>query len=207
MANFLDKNGLQYFWSKIKTALNGKSDVNHSHSYNDLSDQPDIPDKMHYYGTCSTSASTSEKIVTTTNGGLILRTGTVVDVFFNYGNSSSIPKLNVDDSGTINIVNAGGTINSHLWRNGEVVRFVYNGSRWYLTSKSKADTTYWGITKLSDSVNSTSTTMAATANAVKEAYDLANNQKSSITALQTRVTVLENELEEIDARITALENK
>lgn len=44
---FLDKNGLTYAWTKIKayitTALAGKADANHGHSYNDLSDKPTIP--------------------------------------------------------------------------------------------------------------------------------------------------------------------
>ena len=44
---FLDKNGLTYAWSKIKayinTAMAGKADATHGHSYNDLSDKPTIP--------------------------------------------------------------------------------------------------------------------------------------------------------------------
>lgn len=55
---FLDKNGLTYFWNKIKTLLNGKSNTGHTHSasevsglkvvatsgsYNDLINKPTIP--------------------------------------------------------------------------------------------------------------------------------------------------------------------
>lgn len=39
----LDKAGLTYLWSKIKTKLNGKADTVHKHSYNDLNDKPTIP--------------------------------------------------------------------------------------------------------------------------------------------------------------------
>ena len=39
----LDKAGLAYLWSKLKAKLNGKSDVGHTHSYNDLSNKPTIP--------------------------------------------------------------------------------------------------------------------------------------------------------------------
>lgn len=39
-----------------------------------------------------------------------------------------------------------------------------------------ASTSAYGVTKLSDATNSTSTTLAATANAVKQAYDLANGK-------------------------------
>lgn len=38
----LDKAGLTYLWSKLKAKLNGKSDVGHTHSYNDLSNKPTI---------------------------------------------------------------------------------------------------------------------------------------------------------------------
>lgn len=40
---YLDKTGLTYFWSKIKAKLNDKSDIGHTHSYNDLSNKPTIP--------------------------------------------------------------------------------------------------------------------------------------------------------------------
>lgn len=45
-----------------------------------------------------------------------------------------------------------------------------------VTGKPSASTTVAGIVQLNDAVNSTSTTQAATANAVKKAYDLANGK-------------------------------
>ena len=39
----LDEKGLSYLWNKIKASLNGKSDVGHKHSYNDLDNKPTIP--------------------------------------------------------------------------------------------------------------------------------------------------------------------
>lgn len=39
----LNETGLSYLWSKIKALLNNKSDVGHSHSYNELSNKPTIP--------------------------------------------------------------------------------------------------------------------------------------------------------------------
>ena len=68
-----------------------------------------------------------------------------------------------------------------MWRSGEVVLFVYNGSYWELISKSTATTTYYGLTKLSSSVTSTSTTLAATASAVKAAYDRQDFDEISLT--------------------------
>ena len=57
--------------------------------------------------------------------------------------------------------------------------FVYDGSYWELVSKSTATTSYYGLTKLSSSTSSTSTALAATASAVKAAYD--RNSWDSIT--------------------------
>jgi predicted component of type VI protein secretion system len=47
-----------------------------------------------------------------------------------------------------------------------------------------ATTSKYGVTKLSDATNSTSTTLAATANAVKQAYDLANSYKGTVTSIK-----------------------
>jgi len=46
--------------------------------------------------------------------------------------------------------------------------------------------------QLSDDVNSTSTALAATANAVKKTYDRTTTNANNITALTTRVTNLES---------------
>ncbi len=46
-----------------------------------------------------------------------------------------------------------------------------------------ATTSAYGVTQLSDSVSSASTSLAATANAVKTAYDLANEKQSPATTL------------------------
>lgn len=43
-----------------------------------------------------------------------------------------------------------------------------------------ATTGLYGVTKLSDAINSTSTSLAATANAVKKAYDLAASKTSNV---------------------------
>lgn len=52
-----------------------------------------------------------------------------------------------------------------------------------------ASTTVYGVTKLYDATDSTSTVLAATANAVKKAYDLANGKgNGTITAVQANGT-------------------
>lgn len=123
-----------------------------------------------YYGTCATAAATVAKVVTCS--GFVLETGATIAVKFTYYNTGASPTLNVNSTGAIAIKQYGSTAAStYMWRSGEVVLFAYNGSYWELISKSTATTTYYGLTKLSSSVTSTSTTLAATASAVKQAYD------------------------------------
>lgn len=47
-----------------------------------------------------------------------------------------------------------------------------------------ASTSAYGVTKLSSATNSTSTSLAATASAVKAAYDLANSYKGTVTSVK-----------------------
>ena len=130
----------------------------------------DIDVPPFYYGTCATAAATVAKVVTCS--GFVLETGATIAVKFTYYNTGASPTLNVNSTGAIAIKQYGSTAAStYMWRSGEVVLFVYNGSYWELISKSTATTTYYGLTKLSSSVTSTSTTLAATASAVKQAYD------------------------------------
>lgn len=51
-----------------------------------------------------------------------------------------------------------------------------------------ANTGTYGVTKLSSATNSTSTTLAATASAVKAAYDLANSYKGTVTGVKINGT-------------------
>ena len=51
-----------------------------------------------------------------------------------------------------------------------------------------ASTSAYGVTKLSSATNSTSTTLAATASAVKSAYDLANSYKGTVTGVKLNGT-------------------
>lgn len=60
--------------------------------------------------------------------------------------------------------------------------FVYNGSYWEMISKATATTTYYGLAKLSSSVTSTSTALAANAYAVKLAYDRSDFDSITLTS-------------------------
>ena len=129
-----------------------------------------------WYGTCTTAAATAAKVVTTTTGDFTLKEGATVYVLFNNDNTStSSITLNVDDTGDIAVnLNSTNGMTAYQIAAKQVICFVYDGESFRVQGGSLATTTYYGLTKLSSSTNSTSTTMAATPSAVKEAYDLAN---------------------------------
>ena len=91
-----------------------------------------------FFGTCSTSASTSAKTVTIdgfTSENLI--NGTRIAVYFTYNNTSSSPTLNVSNTGALNLVTQTGTELTGAvgdWAAGSVVSFVYYNNEWVLQS-------------------------------------------------------------------------
>lgn len=135
-----------------------------------------------WYGTCNTSANTAAKVVVCE--GFELATGTTIKVKFTYQNTTSSATLNVNNTGAKAISFSGTTTDAYWWRAGQIVEFVYNGTEYEAMLPGVASLTYYGVTKLLNSTSSTSTTQAATANSVKQAYDLANSkaQKATYTA-------------------------
>ncbi len=130
------------------------------------------------YATCSTASAAAAKVAVCT--GFKLTTGAAVLVKFSNTNSAASPTLNVNSTGAKPIVAYGTTaIQAYAWKAGQAVMVVYDGTSWVALVQSWATTTYYGITKLSSSTSSTSTTLAATASAVKAAYD--RNSWNSIT--------------------------
>ncbi len=127
-----------------------------------------------FYATCSTSSSTAAKVAAC--AGFSLSTGAAVAVKFTNTNTASSPTLNVNSTGAKSIKKYGSTgPDTYMWNAGAVVEFFYDGTYWVMVNGTTATTTYYGLTKLSSSVSSTSTTLAATPYAVKQAYDKANN--------------------------------
>lgn len=123
-----------------------------------------------YFGTCSTAEATQAKVVTCS--GFKLKTGARIAVQFTYSNTASQPTLNVNGTGAKYICGLDGTsVVSGIWRAKETVDFVYDGSWWIAIGCLYATTSSYGIAKLSSSVSSTSTSLAATPSAVKQAYD------------------------------------
>lgn len=143
-------------------------------------DEIDYPFDKPYFGTCSTAAATQIKVVSC--AGFELKTGSRIAVQFTYSNTASRPKLNVNGTGDKFICGIDGTsVITGIWREKETIDFVYDGSWWIALGCLYATTSEYGLTKLSSSTASTSTTLAATASAVKRAYDRSSWTSISLT--------------------------
>lgn len=84
------------------------------------------------YGTSSTSASTTAKTATTTNGDFNLHTGSVVRVKFTYTNTATTPTLNVDSTGAHAIKAYNTTKPDVYWKAGDIVEFTYDGTNFIM---------------------------------------------------------------------------
>lgn len=128
-----------------------------------------------YYGVCSTAADTQIKEVTI-DGITSLYNGLQVRIRFDHSqNYDGQPMLDINSLGAKGITIRGTVAASnYMWNTGEILDFVYNGTSFVGVDQTYASTTYYGQTKLLDSTSSTSTSLAATPNSVKQAYDLAN---------------------------------
>ena len=128
--------------------------------------------ELHFYGGCLSAANEANKVVTVSDDNFKLMSGVAVDVSFLNANTASRPTLNVNNTGAVEIKAYSTTVPlANQWRQGAVVRFVYNTSNWVMVDGSVASTTYYGATKLNSSTSSTSEDTAATPLAVKNAYD------------------------------------
>lgn len=133
-----------------------------------------------YFGVCETAAATAAKVVTCDE--FQLKKGTLLAVQFTYANTGSSPSMNVNGTGAIAICGINGTyVSTNMWVANQVVLFVYNGTWWIAIGCLPASTSRYGITKLSNSVSSTSQTLAATPYAVKLAYDRSSWDSITLT--------------------------
>lgn len=88
-----------------------------------------------WYGTCSTSASTTAKSVTLARGTLNFTAGAKIAVKFTYTNTASAPTLTVNSTTkNIKYIDADGNVSTPLiwWNAGDVVEFTYDGTQWLM---------------------------------------------------------------------------
>ena len=128
-------------------------------------------DSKYYFGTCATGASTRAKVVECE--GFTLEEGATISVYFTNGQSyNGYPQLNVNGTGNVAVVYKGGSAGiRYMWSAGEIIDFTYHNEYWVCHGRALATTTYYGVTKLSNSAISTSTSLALTpavVNAVAE---------------------------------------
>ena len=133
-----------------------------------------------YFGVCETAASTAAKVVICDE--FQLKKGVHLAVQFTNANTASSPSMNVNGTGAIAICGINGYyVSANMWTANQMVHFVYNGSWWIALNCLPAHTSQYGVTKLSNSVTSTSASLAATPYAVKLAYDRNSWDSISLT--------------------------
>lgn len=119
------------------------------------------------FGVCNDAADVVEKTGECPDFQT-LNTGAVVLMKFMHNNTATFPRINVNGTGLKYIVNVGRTaVGTNYWRPEQTVILIYDGIFWVALTTPLADTSYFGITKLSTSTSSTSTSTAATSSAVK----------------------------------------
>lgn len=117
--------------SSVETQSDGsttKSYVNRGEKYNWNTGST-------WYGTCSTSASTTAKSVTLARGTLNFTAGAKIAVKFSYTNTASAPTLTVNSTTkNIKYIDADGNVSTPLiwWNAGDVVEFTYDGTQWLM---------------------------------------------------------------------------
>ena len=130
-----NKNVLDGITTNKITEWDNKS--NFSGNYNDLTNKPTIPKASNYktaYGTCSTTASTSEKVVVIDDPNWELEVGNIVAIMFSASNTASNVTFNINNTGaypiwygtseyTSNSSTACGTANLHT-------TYMFNGTHW-----------------------------------------------------------------------------
>lgn len=152
--------------------ISGKADksslatVATSGSYNDLSNKPTIP------------AAVTESTVS--GWGFTKNTGTYSKP------SGGIPKTDLASAVQTSLGKADTALQSYTEQyKGTITGVSANGTSVATSGVANipaASTSAYGVTKLSSATNSTSTSLAATASAVKAAYDLANGKQDKLVS-------------------------
>lgn len=180
-SNFLNKSGLSYFYGKIKEMLQGKQDKLTAGTGITITDSNEISaENRVFYGDCNTEKNVAEKVVVCPDW--VLKNGNIIVVRFELTNTASGNMyINVNNTGKYPV----GPITNPVdfWRNGGVVAFAFNSNsgKYVMINVNLATTSYYGVTKLSNVINS-STQMAITPYAVRQVRDLIYKKQDALTA-------------------------
>ena len=97
------------------------------------------------YGTCSTAAGTSAKLVTLED--FTLFRGAQISVFFSYANTVASPTLNVNGTGAKAIWARGTAIAAqYYWSANSTHTFTYDGTHWVLENAESQEEVYKRLT-------------------------------------------------------------
>lgn len=167
-----DSESLDSIIASIEQQIAGKMDkvtlatVATSGNYNDLTNKPTIP-----------SAVTES---TVSGWGFTKNAGTYSKP------STGIPKTDLASAVQTSLGKADTALQSYTEQyKGTITGVSANGTSVATSGVANipaASTSAYGVTKLSSATNSTSTTLAATASAVKSAYDLANGKQDKLVS-------------------------
>lgn len=136
------------------------------------------------------SGATSDATADTTNPFITLYDNTIKREDIQFSGTSNVTVTAKNGVITISGPSLGGySTTSHTHNASAITAGTLSIAR-----LQSATTDQYGITKLDNTVTSTSTTFAATANAVKTAYDRANGAYTSVTALGNAFTSYVNNL-------------
>lgn len=153
---------------------------------------PTADTNTHYTTKLFATSSSGTAHAATTNGNTYLRL---------FDDSTARQSIKITGSGATTVSSDGSgtiTISSTDTKNaGTITAVQANGTNVATSGVANipaASTSVYGVTKLSSATNSTSTTLAATASAVKAAYDLANSKAPGYTYGTTDLTAGVSEL-------------
>ena len=180
-SNFLNNAGLSYFWQKIKEMIQGKQDKLTAGDNITIDDANRISSKRNVFtGKSSTAGSVAVKVVECPEWELV--DGNIIIVkFANTNTTTDNMYLNVNGSGDFPVKPITNPV--YFWRSGGEVAFIYDGSmsQYFILNVNLATTSYYGMTKLSNVIN-TSQQMAVTPYAVKKVRDLVYEKQDALTA-------------------------
>lgn len=90
------------------------------------------------YGTCSTSASTAEKMTDNVTGFDRLMIGATIHLKMAFENTAESPTLNVNGTGALPIYSHGSAEPdvSTSWSSGQVISLTYDGTGWQMNDQN-----------------------------------------------------------------------
>lgn len=149
-----------------------------------------------FYGTCNTTAETVAKIISCDSSftAQSLTNGTIIFITFSFFNKpvGGDTTFNVNNTGAKNVYRIEDSRSYNDWEAGETVGFIFINDAWFLIDGGIASEANYGKIKLSDSIDSSSSTngkYAATPKAVKDALDAAKAYADGLDTGVSDVTV------------------